>query len=196
MSITIKNAIGTEIIPYLNDLARLRIEVFRDFPYLYEGSFEYETHYLQTYSQTIDSLIVLAFDGEKIVGASTALPLSAETNNVTQPFINQGFNIHEFLYLGESILQKSYRGQGLGVRFFEEREAHARRLNKKYATFCAVERPLEHPRRPADYIPLDNFWQHRGYYKQNQLITTFSWKDLDENTDSPKPMTFWLKKLT
>ncbi len=196
MSITIKNAIGTEIIPYLNDLARLRIEVFRDFPYLYEGSFEYETHYLQTYSQTIDSLIVLAFDGEKIVGASTALPLSAETNNVTQPFINQGFNIHEFLYLGESILQKSYRGQGLGVRFFEEREAHARRLNKKYATFCAVERPLEHPRRPADYIPLDNFWQHRGYSKQNQLITTFSWKDLDENTDSPKPMTFWLKKLT
>lgn len=196
MSITIKNVIGTQIIPYLNDLARLRIEIFRDFPYLYEGSFEYETHYLQTYSQTPDSLIVLAFDGDNIVGASTALPLSAETENVTQPFINQGFNINEFLYLGESILQKSYRGQGLGVRFFEEREAHARRLNKHYTTFCAVERPIDHPRRPADFIPLDNFWHHRGYSKQNQLITTFSWRDLDENVDSPKPMTFWLKKLT
>jgi hypothetical protein len=195
MSITIKNVIGAKIVPYLNNLARLRIEIFRDFPYLYEGSFEYETHYLQTYSQTADSLIVLVFDNDNIVGASTALSLSVETKNITQPFKNQRLNVNEFLYLGESILQKNYRGQGLGVRFFEERETHARRLNKKYATFCAVERPIDHPHRPADYVPLDNFWQHRGYSKQNQIITTFIWKDIDEITESPKPMTFWLKKL-
>jgi GNAT superfamily N-acetyltransferase len=196
MNIAIKTVTGTQIEPYLPDLARLRIEIFRDFPYLYEGSLEYETHYLQTYSQTIDSIVVLAFDDNKIIGASTALPLIAETPNITQPFVNQGFNIEDILYLGESVLQKSYRNQGVGVRFFEEREAHARRLNKKYATFCAVERPLDHPRRPADYVPLDNFWNHRGYIKQNQIITTFSWQDLDENHESSKPMTFWLKKLT
>lgn len=196
MNIAIKTVTGTQIEPYLPDLARLRIEIFRDFPYLYEGSLEYETHYLQTYSQTIDSIAVLAFDDNKIIGASTALPLIAETPNITQPFVNQGFNIEDILYLGESVLQKSYRNQGIGVRFFEEREAHARRLNKKYTTFCAVERPLDHPRRPANYIPLDNFWNHRGYIKQNQIITTFSWQDLDENHESSKPMTFWLKKLT
>jgi GNAT superfamily N-acetyltransferase len=196
MNIAIKTVTGTQIEPYLPDLARLRIEIFRDFPYLYEGSLEYETHYLQTYSQTIDSIVVLAFDDNKIIGASTALPLIAETPNITQPFVNQGFNIEDILYLGESVLQKSYRNQGIGVRFFEEREAHARRLNKKYTTFCAVERPLDHPRRPADFIPLDNFWNHRGYIKQNQIITTFSWQDLDENHESSKPMTFWLKKLT
>ncbi|MEY3220972.1 MAG: hypothetical protein RIT27_2329 [Pseudomonadota bacterium] len=196
MNITIKNVIGTQIKPYLTALATLRIEVFREFPYLYEGSIAYETQYLQTYSQAIDSIVVLAFEHNKIIGASTALPLSAETHDVTQPFINQGFNINDFLYFGESVLQKNYRGQGLGVRFFEEREAHARRLNKKYTTFCAVERPVDHPRRPADYVSLDNFWQKRGYSKQNQLHTTFNWQDLDEHTDSPKPMTFWLKKIT
>lgn len=196
MSIAIKTVVGAQIEPYLADLARLRIEIFRDFPYLYDGNLAYETQYLRTYSQTIDSIVILAFDNDKIIGASTALPLSAETENVTQPFINQGFNISEFLYLGESVLEKNYRNQGIGVRFFEERETHARHLNKKYTTFCAVERPHDHPRRPANYIPLDNFWHHRGYSKQNQLVTTFSWQNLDENTESPKLMTFWLKKLT
>ena len=196
MNITIKNVIGTQIKPYLTALARLRIEVFREFPYLYKGSVAYETQYLQAYSQAIDSIVVLAFDGDQIIGASTALPLNSETDNITQPFINQGFTINDFLYFGESVLQKNYRGQGLGVRFFEEREAHARRLNKNYATFCAVERPVNHPRRPTHYVPLDNFWQHRGYFKQNQLHTTFDWQDVGDDHESSKPMIFWLKKLS
>jgi len=33
-----------------DDLARLRIAVFQDFPYLYEGTVDYEKTYLQTYA--------------------------------------------------------------------------------------------------------------------------------------------------
>ena len=33
---------GPAIEPHIDDLARLRISVFRDFPYLYDGSHEYE----------------------------------------------------------------------------------------------------------------------------------------------------------
>ena len=59
----------------------------------------------------------------------------------------------------------------------------------------AVERPIDHPRRPADYTPLDVFWERRGYRKAPELATTYSWKELDEASPSPKPMTFWLKAL-
>jgi hypothetical protein len=61
--------------------------------------------------------------------------------------------------------------------------------------FCAVERPVDHPRRPVDYRPLDEFWRHRGFVRHPELQTTFSWQDLDETAESPKPMTFWLKIL-
>jgi GNAT superfamily N-acetyltransferase len=94
------------------------------------------------------------------------------------------------------VLLPSYRGQGIGVRFFEEREAYARRLGRfDHCCFCAVERPADHPLRPADYVPLNGFWSKRGYMHQPQLGTEFSWRDIDENEESAKPMSFWMKEL-
>ena len=42
MNITIQVVTGSAIAPYVDDLARLRMQVFRDFPYLYDGTYEYE----------------------------------------------------------------------------------------------------------------------------------------------------------
>ena len=47
----------------------------------------------------------------------------------------------------------------------------------------------------ADYVPLDDFWQKRGYTRHPELRTEYIWQDLDETEASPKPMVFWLKRL-
>lgn len=193
-NIRIERFSGTALEHYIPELARLRIEVFRDFPYLYDGDYDYEKKYLQTYIDTPDSVIVLAFDGEKVVGASTAIPMQYETDQLKRPFLEQDYALDEVFYCSESVLNKNYRGLGLGVQFFEQREAHAKELGGfKVITFCCVERPLNHARRPANYVPLDLFWNKRGYVKHPELKTTYSWKDLDEIQETPKPMTFWLK---
>ncbi|HXH03729.1 MAG TPA: GNAT family N-acetyltransferase [Candidatus Competibacteraceae bacterium] len=187
---------GPAIVPYLPALARLRIAVFREFPYLYDGSVAYEERYLQTYARSTRGVMVTVFDGEEIVGASSGLPLADETPEVQRPFLANGFKLEEVFYFGESVLLRPYRGCGLGVRFFQEREAHARALGGfRWTSFCAVQRPVDHPRRPADYVPLDAFWEKRGYRKHPELNTEFVWQDLDESEPSPKPMTFWLKPL-
>ena len=192
--IRIERKSGAALERHIPDLARLRIEVFRDFPYLYDGDFEYEKKYLQTYLDCPESVIVLAFDGEEVVGASTAMPMKNETAEIQKPFIENGYNLEEVFYCSESVLNKNYRGLGIGVRFFEEREAHAAELGGfKHITFCCVERPIEHPRRPADYVPLDAFWNKRGYVKHLELHTSYVWKDLDDTEETAKPMTFWLK---
>lgn len=194
-NIRIQRLSGDALHPYIPDLARLRIEVFRDFPYLYDGDYDYEQQYLKTYSDCPESVIVLAFDGDAIIGASTAIPLKYETDEVKQPFVDNGYQPDEVFYCGESVLNKAYRGLGLGVRFFEQRELHAEDLGGfKHITFCCVERASDHPRRPADYVPLDAFWNRRGYVKHPELTTTYTWKDLDEVEASPKKMTFWLKE--
>jgi hypothetical protein len=36
--IEVRRLAGAEVAPYLDDLARMRIEVFREYPYLYDGS--------------------------------------------------------------------------------------------------------------------------------------------------------------
>lgn len=194
-TIRVERLSGAALIPFIPELARLRIQVFRDFPYLYDGDYEYEKKYLQTYIDCPDSVIVLAFDGDNIVGASTAIPMKYETDEVKQAFVENGYNPEDIFYCGESVLDKRYRGLGLGVRFFEHREAHAADLGGfKHICFCCVERPVDHPRRPVDYVPLDAFWNKRGYFKHPELKTTYAWKDLDDTEETPKPMTFWLKE--
>ena len=187
---------GSAASDYIPELARLRMQVFREFPYLYDGDLAYEETYLQTYARSEDTVIVLALNEGKVIGASTGMPMELETGEVQAPFLKRGYDPGEIFYFGESVLDRAFRGQGLGGRFFQEREAHARRLGRfAYTTFCAVQRPDDHARRPADYRPLDEFWKKRGYEKHPELHTHFSWKDVDEEGENEKRMVFWLKEL-
>lgn len=191
----IESLAGQQIASQLDALAALRIRVFRDWPYLYEGTVDYERHYLDMYLRCPRSLAVLVWEGEDCVGASTVLPLADAPRDMQQPFLDAGMALDDIDYFGESVLLKRYRGRGLGVKFFELREAHARALGLQRCAFCAVERPLDHPARPADHVPNDTFWTHRGYTRQPQLLTTLNWLDVGETRPSDKPMTFWMRTL-
>jgi len=193
-ALIIRRFTGTALNDYLDEVARLRIEVFRDFPYLYDGTMEYERKYLQTYVQCPQAVVVVAFDDDAVVGASTGIPLQFEEDNFKQPFIDKGYNPKDVFYCAESVLRKEYRGHGLGKNFFDEREAHARELGDfAYYAFCSVVRPIDHPLRPAGYHPLDPFWLKRGYRKQPGLCANYVWKDIDQVAETSKPLEFWLK---
>lgn len=187
---------GTQIQSLITDLAALRIAVFRDFPYLYEGTFEYEQEYLQTYIQAPNSLLFAVFDQGKMIGATTCIPLVDETPEVQEPFIKAGIDLTKIFYFGESILLSQYRGFGLGHRFFDEREAHARSFGKYTTTcFCGVVREENHPMKTADYQPLDKFWTKRGYQKRPELKSNFEWLDIGEKVATSKTMIYWSKEI-
>ncbi|WP_309571726.1 GNAT family N-acetyltransferase [Deinococcus sp.] len=193
MNLSIETVSGPQLAPFLPALARLRIEVFRAFPYLYAGSAEYEETYLQPLLNTPDALIVLALDGEQIVGASSALPLVQEVPALRGPLHAPEFDAAEVLYLGESVLRAEYRGQGLGHTFFDRREAHALKLGLPTTAFCAVQRPDDHPARPSPYRTLHAFWAARGYVERPDLSTTLSWTDVGDEGETPKSMRYWIR---
>lgn len=185
-----------QLLPYIPDLAQLRITVFREFPYLYDGDLGYEEKYLKSYLQSERCAFILAKDDGKVIGVSTCLPLMDETSEVQAPFIENGYHVEDIFYFGESVLLPEYRGRGIGVRFFETRETFGKSVGAfRYFAFCAVDRAIDDPRRPADFVPLDAFWQKRGYIKMSQLQTQFSWKEVGEDTVSAKSMTFWMKEV-
>ena len=192
--LTIQRFSGSALNDYIDNIAKLRIEVFRDFPYLYDGNMAYERNYLQTYIRCPQAVVVVAFADGEVVGASTGIPMQFEEASFQSPFIEQGYDPGRIFYCAESVLRRDYRGHGLGVKFFEEREAHARSLGHfDYFCFCAVIRPQDHPLRPADYQPLDKFWQKRGYSKHPELGAYYSWKDIDQAESTSKRLEFWLK---
>ena len=186
---------GNDILPALDDVARLRISVFRDFPYLYDGSLDYERDYLATFAKAEGAVIVAALDGTRIVGASTGCLLASEHEEFRRPFVTAGMDVARMFYCAESVLLPQYRGQGAGKRFFALRESHGRGLGCLKSTFCAVVRPADHPARPADYQPLDAFWRGLGYQQRDGFLTHFSWRDVGVSHDTAKPMQFWMKDL-
>ncbi|WP_233498344.1 GNAT family N-acetyltransferase [Meiothermus sp. QL-1] len=186
---------GAELEPLIPELARLRMAIFREWPYLYQGSLEYESRYLAKFVALPESTLVVVRDGERVVGASTALPLREAEAEFQAPFVAAGLDPGAWYYFGESVLEPAYRGRGIGVEFFRRREARARALGYRQVAFCAVERPADHPLRPPDYVPLDGFWQRRGYTRRPDLRAYFAWQDLSEAQESLKPMVFWVKQL-
>lgn len=181
---------------YRDQIAVLRIKIFREFPYLYEGDLEYEKRYLERYFSAQYSFILLIEHQGDIVGVTTAIWAQEEEASFKTPFIKVGINPERVFYFGESLLLPEWRGKGLGKMFFEEREAYAKDLSFiDTLAFASVVRPDDHPLRPAGHRPLDEFWKTMGYHKEPSLRTNYSWKDVNESQESVKPMQFWIKKL-
>lgn len=195
MSLDIRVLTGAEILAAADDLARLRMTVFADWPYLYDGDLAYEAEYLREFVASPDAVMVVACDGQRIVGAATASSMAAQDAEFRAPFERHGLDIASLFYFGESVLLADYRGRGVGHAFFDHREDQARRLGARAACFAAVIRPADHPARPAGHVPLDAFWRKRGYTPVEGLIATMDWKDHGEARESVKPMQCWLRAL-
>jgi GNAT superfamily N-acetyltransferase len=194
-SLRIERFVGADVRRHLDAVAALRIAVFRDWPYLYDGDPAYEREYLDAYALSADSLFVLAFDGDRIVGASTGLPLADDSAEFRAPFDAAGLDASRVFYFGESVLLPAYRGQGVGHAFFDHREAHARGLGRfDLAAFCAVDRDPADPRRPAGHRDNDAFWTGRGYARQPGMTMRLRWNEIDRG-DIDHALTFWTRRL-
>ncbi len=192
----VKSVTGSDILKVLPDLGRLRIIVFRDWPYLYDGTLEYEEKYLEKFAKAKGAVVVCAYDGDEMVGASTGAPMVEHADEFGEPFKKAGYDISKIFYCGESVLLKSHRGYGLGHAFFDGREEQARKLGGfTQSSFCRVVRPDDHTLKPADYAPLDPFWKKRGYAPIDGIVATFDWKDIDQPGETIHNMQFWMKNL-
>lgn len=186
---------GSALADALPRLASLRMEVFREWPYLYDGDAAYEERYLADYADAEGGVIVAARAAGVIVGAATGAPMTQQSYEWSEPLSAQGHDLEGIFYCGESVLLREFRGRGIGHAFFDLREDHARSLGLDRSCFCAVIRPSEHPARPADYRSLDPFWRGRGYRPLEGVEAELAWKDIGESDETTKRLRYWMKKL-
>lgn len=186
---------GPAVLPYLPEIARLRITIFKEFPYLYKGAEDSETKYLQAYAEAPDACMFVVRDGKTIIGAITGIPLSGEPAAFAAPFTAGPFRLDTIYYLGEVLFLPDYRGQGLGSRLLQEFENHVRALRRyQHLAGATIVRPENHPLRPDDYRPIDGLLIRAGLVKYPELRVTLPWPDLDGNV-TENTMVFWMKEL-
>lgn len=183
---------GSGLKPYLHSVAKLRMEVFKDFPYYEEPDLDRETHYLRKIVTHKETIGVLIFDNTTLVGVSLGSPLSIEEPAIQKPFIDRKLPVDAYFFFDDSALLKQYRGRGIGHHFFDARENHVAHF-KKYQHICFCVPDCLESKYPKDYIPLHDFWRKRGYVHHPEIQCKLLWKDLNQTQPSEHPLNFWIK---
>lgn len=187
---------GAAITGAVDDLATLRLEIFPEYPYLYQGRREDELAYLNSYAEAPDACVILACDGLTVIGAATGMPLVHEDAQMRDAFAGTAFPLNEVYYVGELLFYPAYRNGGLGSKLLAQLENRIRSLGRyRHLTCATVERPDDHPLRPHDYIPITRFLARTGFVRLRGVTTHFTWRETD-GVKRDHPMQFWSKELS
>lgn len=183
---------GKEIKNHIDELGRFRIEIFREYPYLYEGSLEYERAYLRRYSENAESFLIITKDSLGIVGACTGIPISGESQEFQSFFLET--NKNEIYYIGEVMLRPGARGKKLGSRLLAAALSLIDPNQYKKVALCTVDRGSNHPLSPENYCPPDYLWRKFAFQKVAHLTAYLDWKDIGQTHETRKPMNVWFRE--
>jgi len=184
---------GLAVSPYIRDIANLRLETLKDFPCLYEGDFGREIEHLERiYLSSSDSWFLLYLSGAGVVGCIAITPLVMLTNDIKEQFIINGLEMSDYMYIGEAMLRKEYRGRGLFRNMLTFAEKQAKEIGKKYATFSCVERENMNN---TDIKPENLTWEKFGYQKVTYDFIEKNWMRSDSHKVEANKLFLWEKYL-
>jgi hypothetical protein len=203
-NIHFKQLSGYEGTPFIADIGQLIIDVYKEWPYLYEGTTEEQTQYIQKrYIEKPNSMIITAFEHKKLVGLGMGVPLSEAPDHYLAPFRCDNrcleFPLEDVFYVGELIVKPEYRQQRIAKEICQMMGNHILNSHRYQAVaFCTVNRPsdfhLAHLK-PENYFSPDSFWEELGFTKYENLTFTGVWRLVQESDESQHQMIYWVKKL-
>lgn len=106
----------------MDDVATLRLDIFQEYPYLYQGRREDELNYLITYVTAPDACVIIMYDSNTVVGAATGMPLIHEGAQMRDAFAGASLPLNEVYYVGELLFRPAYRNCGLGQKLLAQLE--------------------------------------------------------------------------
>lgn len=182
------------------DIAHMRLTLFKEFPYLYEGDEEGEREYLESYFNADTACLILLYDQGEIVGFSSGVGLHEEMPDIQKPFARHGLNTQDYYYVGEVMLKAPYQKKGLTKIFQEHHNWHIQNLkargegNFSKLTLMTVVRPDDHPLYPEGYEPIDGILNHFGFQKSDTLFVHLPWSQVDQEEVVDHTLNIWIKE--
>lgn len=171
---------------YLAQLAEMRIQVFREYPYLYEGNLDYEFDYLERYVQCPSAILLALLDSAgQAWGVCTGIPLIHEDPVLSAPIPG---NHQSGFYIGEVLILPQARGQGWGAKLLEAIIDLSQKLGFKQHYLYTVVEPAHN--RPPHYHSPAKLWRKIGF-EPTPIQCSFEWKRWDQEHPQNHTMELW-----
>ena len=197
---TIKLLTKEEVKPLLPFVATLRINIFREYPYLYDGNLKEEMDDLEQCAQVPHNALAIAYHKETPIGFLYGIPLiefkSHFENPVVDLFKDKNLAPETCYYFADVIILPEHRGNGLTKKLFDTLEIYAQEQGYCSASFITESHDI-HPLKPVDYKPLEPLWKYLQY-KKTGLQSEGSWltHQPDKSVTKQKHVAdIWFKQL-
>ena len=191
---------GTQLTLLDTFIAKQRLAVFKEYPYLYRGTFSEEYAYLGWFLKLPHTAVAVAYRQDEPVGFLTGTSFTdfdEHFEGTIDLFKKAGFDHTLYYYFGEVIILPEYRGLGLSKQLFAAMENYVR-TKTSFSKACFVcEEHEQHPLKPKDYKELSVLWLRFGY-KKTDLPVYFNWPTIQQNGQTKEQehvMNYWIKNL-
>lgn len=187
---------GHQITPYIHKIVQLCDKMYREYPYFYNGDNEGYQSYLESYAQSKDAIISLAFEGEKAVGIAAGIPMSKTRNLYQQTLLEHGYNLHTLFYLGEFGLKAEYQGQGIEETLYRNIENYVNK-DGHFSAICfwEIDDSLNSRQKQLGYLLKDDFWKRLGFVRRPELNFLIFWTNINETQESAHSAVYWMKNM-
>lgn len=182
---------GIEITPHNPEIISLVNKVFYEYPYLYRGDSEGYNEALRGYAQSTNSYVVFAWDGDKVVGLATGIPLTDSWDKHAVPLRQKGIDVSKAYYLGELVVLPEYRGQGIGYRMGETIEQFARSHGYTLLALMSIDEALMEAPPPQGYISSACTFRKLGYTKHPEIYLDSTWINVGGTAPLSHRMVYW-----
>ena len=200
MGVTVEIYVGKDSADYIEAVSRLRIQIFKEYPYLYEGELDYERRYMQGYTSDDKAMIAIARVDGILAGVSTGIPLVSDSEIVSDAkkvFSQENIDIGDFYYYGEVIVLPEFRGQGITTKLYSSQNDLIKTWGFKHVCILTVLIYEHHPLKPLTYRSPDGMWQHLGFFR-NKLSVDYHWPTIQPDSsvkDVSNTLEFWTMPL-
>lgn len=167
---------GAEAAPYIRSLSEMRLKVFCEFPFLYVGNMETDLVYTQMFSASSQGMLVVAFEGDTIVGIRSGMPVRDEkvkplSERRCRRLEAYGIKAKEYYYCGEIIVAPAFRKKGIATQLMGKFIEEVKVLGFPGMVAITSIRPSHHPLRPQTYFEGDTFLSKYGFIKSPVIFT-------------------------
>jgi GNAT superfamily N-acetyltransferase len=180
---------GSEILPYQEEIAKLNIEVFKEYPYFYDGNLQEQIEFHKIYVNSPEGVAFLAEIDGHCVGVALGIPMTHFLPDYQKALTSKGIFLEGIFYLGEFIIRKDYRHQKIGYQLYEKLKAYAKTKYKNLLYSEVV--PTSDP--PVGYRSIQTLF--KDFSLLPNVSCEFSWKELGTNQLIPHTMVFWMQDL-